>query len=133
VLLADDQRDVLEVARLMLDDQFRVVGTVQDGLAAIESAISLRPDVLVLDISMPVVNGIEAANYLRRLGSHIRIIFLTVHTDHEFVEAALLTGAFGYVFKASLVTDLVPAILAALEGDVFVSRAIQLHQAENHN
>ena len=127
VLLADDQAEMLEVINLVLSNEFRIVGTVDDGMTAIESAMNLRPDALVLDISMPEVNGIEVAYCLKRLGSQARVIFLTVHADPEFVEAALSAGAFGYVLKTSLVTDLVPAIWAAMQEKIFVSPSIQLH------
>jgi len=123
ILLADDQKEMLRVVKLILSDDFTVVGTVYDGMRAIELAASLHPDVLVLDISMPGTNGIEAACYLKEHGSEVRVIFLTVHSDPEFVEAALSAGALGYVLKASLTTDLVPAIRAAMRGSIFISRS----------
>ena len=126
ILLADDQKEMLQAINLILNEEFTVVGTVEDGLRAVELTTILHPDVLVLDISMPVVNGIEAAFRLKRLGSQVRIIFLTVHADPEFVEAALSAGACGYVLKTFLVTDLVPAIWAAMQGDIFVSPSVQL-------
>ncbi len=82
-----------------------------------------RPDVLSADISMPLLDGLQVARHLRTANSPTRIVFLTVHSDQDFVAAALSTGALGYVTKPSISTDLVPAIRKALEGNVFVSGA----------
>jgi DNA-binding NarL/FixJ family response regulator len=124
ILLADDQHEILEAVHSILsaDAEFAVVGTAEDGMHAVELAMNLKPDVLVLDISMPVVNGIEAARQLKKAASHIRVVFLTVHTDPEFVEAALTAGAVGYVPKAFIAAELVPALRAALHGEIYVSR-----------
>ena len=117
---------MLQTVVLILRDEFNVVGTAENGVRAVELATRLSPDVLVLDISMPVENGIEAACQLKTLGSSARVIFLTVHRDPEFVEAALSAGALGYVLKPSLATDLIPAIWAALHGDTFISPSMPL-------
>ena len=127
ILLADDQEEMLQAIIPILRDEFNVVGTAENGARAVELATRISPDVVVLDISMPMVNGIEAAGLLRELGSHARVIFLTVHKDPEFVDAALSAGALGYVLKPSLGTDLVPAIWAAMQGNIFVSPSMQLH------
>lgn len=128
ILLADDRHEILEAVNSILSTDFKVVGTAEDGMHAVELAMDLKPDILVLDISMPVVNGLEAASQLKRKASHIRIIFLTIHTEPEFVEAALATGALGYVLKAFVAAELVPAIWAALHGEIFISQAIDLPQ-----
>ena len=125
VLLADDQEEILRTVALILGDEFDIVGLAENGLRAVDLATRLSPDVLVLDISMPVVNGIEAACYLKELGSPARVIFLTVHSDPEFVEAALSAGALGYVLKPSLATDLVPAIWAVMQGRTFISLSMR--------
>jgi len=127
VLLADDQEEMVQTVFLMLRDEFDVIGTAEDGTLAVELATRLAPDVLVLDVSMPLLNGIEAAGRLKELGSHAKVIFLTVHADPEFVEAAFSVGALGYVLKPSLATDLVPAIRAVVQGDIFVSPSMRLH------
>jgi DNA-binding NarL/FixJ family response regulator len=124
VLLADDQKQILEAVKSILSSEFTVVGTAEDGMHAVDLALNLKPDILVLDISMPVVNGIEAACRLRGNASQIRIIFLTVHADPEFVEAALAAGALGYVLKAFVAAELVPAVWAAVHGEIFISRGI---------
>jgi CheY-like chemotaxis protein len=126
ILLADDQEEMLQTVNLILSDDFTVVGSVDNGLRAVDLAMTLRPDVLVLDISMPVVDGLEAARRLEELGSCARIIFLTVHVDCEFVEAALSAGALGYVLKPCLASELVPAIWTVLQGNIFVSPSMQL-------
>ena len=83
--------------------------------------MNLKPDVIVTDISMPILNGIEAANQLNDSGCTAKIIFLTVHSDPDFVRACLATGAFGYVVKSRITMDLLPAIQEALAGRIFVS------------
>jgi DNA-binding NarL/FixJ family response regulator len=125
VLLADDQEEMRRTVALILGTEFEVVGWAENGLRAVDLATRLSPDVLVLDISMPVVNGIEAACYLKEHGSSARVIFLTVHSDPEFLEAALSTGALGYVLKPCLATDLVPAIWAVMQGHTFISPSMQ--------
>jgi len=82
----------------------------------------LKPDVIVTDISMPILNGIEAADRLKESGCNSRIVFLTVHSDTEFVRRCLSAGAFGYVPKFRIANELIPAIRAALEGNIFVSQ-----------
>jgi DNA-binding NarL/FixJ family response regulator len=126
VLLADDQEEMLETVVLILRDEFNVVGTAENGGSAVELASRLSPDVLILDIAMPVVNGIEVAWRLKALGSQAKVIFLTVNSDPEFVDAALSAGAVGYVLKPSLATDLVPAIRAAIRGNTFISPSMRL-------
>lgn len=129
VVLADDQEEMLRTISLVLGNEFNIVGTADNGKHAVELATTLSPDVLVLDISMPVVNGIEAALRLRELGSHTRVVFLTVHRDPDFVEAARSAGALGYVLKDSLAVDLMTAIRTVMRGEIFTSPSLQLHLA----
>jgi DNA-binding NarL/FixJ family response regulator len=112
---------MVQTIALALANEFDIVGTAEDGKRAIELATQLFPDVLVLDISMPIVNGIEAAWRLKRLASPPRIIFVTVHTDPDFVEAARSTGALGYVWKECMARDLAPAVRAVVQGKQFTS------------
>ena len=121
VLLADDSPSMLQAARLILEPEFQVVGTVDDGQAVLEAMESLNPDVIILDISMGLMNGLEAARLLTRIGSKAKIVFLTVHKDQEFVEEAFSAGAVGYVIKPRLGTDLLVAVRNALMGHTFVS------------
>ena len=123
ILLADDHPGVLGVVQGLLEPDFDVVGAVDNGESLFEAAMKLHPDVIVTDISMPKLSGIEAANRLRESGSSSKIVFLTVHTDPDVVRAALKTGALAYVLKTSLTTDLLFAIHEALAGRAFVSPA----------
>lgn len=125
VVLADDQEEMRQTIMLILRDEFSIVGSAENGAHAVELATRLCPDVLVLDISMPVENGIEAAYHLKELGSPSRVVFLTVNTEPEFVEAALSVGALGYVLKQSLAMDLVPAIWAVMHGRTFISPSMR--------
>ena len=125
IVLADDHPEMLRTIALVLGNEFNIIGTAENGKRAVELTTTLSPDVLVLDISMPIVNGIEAASRLRAHGSRARVVFLTVNTDPDFVEAARRAGAVGYVLKESLALDLAPAIRAAIEGNSFTSPAMQ--------
>jgi DNA-binding NarL/FixJ family response regulator len=116
VLLADDNEAMLDRVAGLLATECNVVGTVADGQQAFDAAMELKPDVLVLDISMPVMNGIETARRLKEAGSETRIVFLTVHDDPYFVREALEVGALGYVIKLRIASDLVAAIKKAHAG-----------------
>jgi DNA-binding NarL/FixJ family response regulator len=124
VLLADDHEDFLAVLVRYLQPHFEIIRTVGNGQALLEEAARLVPDVVVLDIGMPVLNGIEAARKLKAMGCPARLVFLTIHTDEDFVRAALGTGALGYVLKSDLAADLLPCLREALVGRSFVSPAI---------
>jgi DNA-binding NarL/FixJ family response regulator len=121
VLLVDDNQTMLARAETVLAATCAVVGEAHDGEAAIAAAAALRPDVIVLDISMPEMSGLEVATRLRLAGSTAEIVFLTVHDDAEFVEAAQAAGGIGYVVKAKLATDLPQAVREAREHRPFVS------------
>ncbi len=121
VILADDHPDFLATAVRVLEPEYQVVKSVGDGQALIDEAAIVDPDVIVLDISMPVLNGLEACRQLKVKGSRAKIVFLTVHQDPDYVRAALGAGGLGYVLKPRLATDLFPAIIEALAGRSFVS------------
>jgi DNA-binding NarL/FixJ family response regulator len=121
VLLADDHGPIIERVRSILQSGFDVVGSVNNGRDLVSEAARLRPDVIVLDISMPGMTGIEAAQELREAKSTAKLIFLTVHERVEFVRACLAEGALGYVVKSRLAVDLLPAIHEALAGRRFIS------------
>ena len=123
VLLADHHIATLNQIRLELGGDFEIVGAVRNGRDAVDAVFTLAPDVLVTDISVPIVNGLQAATRLRRANSRTRVVFLTIHTDPDFVAAALSSGAYGYVTKAHMSTDLAPAIHEAMDGHVYVSRS----------
>lgn len=124
VLLADDHEDFLAIVVRHLEPHFEIVKTVGNGQALLDEVARLEPDLVVLDISMPGLNGIQAAAKLRAMGSGARIVFLTVHADLDYVHAALRTGALGYVLKSELASDLLPCLREASVGRSFVSPAI---------
>jgi DNA-binding NarL/FixJ family response regulator len=121
VLLADDHSVMLDRVGVLLSSSFEVVGAVTNGQEMISAGIRLNPDVIVADITMPGLTGIEAAQQLREAGSRARFVFLTIHIEHEFVDACVSLGALGYVVKSHMKTDLIPAIKAALTGRTFIS------------
>jgi len=122
VLLADDHQQMLDYVReLLTANGCDVIGVANDGQAALDAALQLHPDVVVLDISMPVLSGIQAAKRLRELDPNAKIVFLTVDRDDDFCRAALETGVLGYVLKPRLGSDLVPAVKQANLGLRFVS------------
>jgi DNA-binding NarL/FixJ family response regulator len=121
ILVADDHAGILERVSNLLDAHFEVVATVQDGLAAVDLTARLKPDLVLLDIIMPEMDGIRAAQEMRRQGSDAKVVFLTVQQDEEYVAAAFESGATAYVFKSRMHSDLVWAIDRALAGKVFVS------------
>ena len=124
ILLADDHRAMLERVKGLLAPEFEVVGAVDNGQALVEAAKDLDPDVLVVDISMPVLNGIDAVRQIRESGSKARVVFLTVHEDPDIVPACFDAGALGFVAKSRLASDLVPAIQFALTDHTFVSPSL---------
>jgi DNA-binding NarL/FixJ family response regulator len=128
VLLADDHQAVLSLVTAVLADECLVLGRVGDGYELLAEAQRLHPDVIVLDITMPRLNGIEAARQLRRSHAPARLVFLTVHEDADYAQASLDAGALGYVVKARLASDLLPAIRAALADRRFVSPTISLEE-----
>lgn len=121
VLIADDDRKILTWVSDLLRSRFEVVAEVTDGRAALEAAAKFDPDLVVLDIAMPELNGIQAARELQRLGLRAKIVFLTLYRDDDYVSAAFETGALGFVHKSRLHTNLIPALDHALEGYRFVS------------
>jgi len=121
ILLADDHKAMRERVVHLLEDEFEVLGALEDGQAVVNAALELKPDVCLIDISMPILNGIEVANELKQDGSTAKIIFLTIHEDPDFVQAALNTGASGYVVKSRIASDLLTAVRDVLAGRKFVS------------
>lgn len=125
ILLADDHQAMLDNVRILLGDDFEIVGTVNNGRDAVSETKRLDPDVLVIDISMPILDGLSAASELQSINARTKVVFLTVHADEDFVAAAFLSGASGYVAKADVATDLVSAIREVLEGRRYISPSIQ--------
>jgi DNA-binding NarL/FixJ family response regulator len=124
IVLADDHRVVAEGLRGLLDACYEVVGIVSDGRELLAAAKQLDPDVLVLDVSMPSLNGIEAAAQLRQEHSRAKVIFLTMHQEPMYAVLALEAGASGYVLKHAAASELVTAIQEALKGGTYLSPQI---------
>ena len=125
ILVADDHRAMLETLVGMLSSDFDIVAAVGDGLAAVTQAEHLEPDLLVLDIAMPGLNGIAAAAQLKRRGSTAKVVFVTNMRDREFIQESLTLGQVGFVIKDRLVADLLPAVRDVLAGKSFVSPSIR--------
>jgi DNA-binding NarL/FixJ family response regulator len=121
ILLADDHLEFLEAESVFLGPHFEVVGTASDGASLVSEAERLNPDVIVVDITMPVMNGIDAVHKLVESGSTAKFVFLTINTGEEFVKACLKEGARGYVWKSRMKAHLIPAIYAALEDLPYIS------------
>src|SRR3982750_1070288 len=121
VMLADDHLLVAEALRSLLADEFELVGVVQDGLEMIRVAEALQPDVIVADISMPHLNGIDAMAQLGRGAPRTRVVFLTMHSDVAYARRALEAGALGFVLKHSAPSELILAVKAALAGRTFIT------------
>ena len=126
VLLADDNKPLMERVAELLASSFDVVGTAGNGRDLVTQALQLKPDVIVVDISMPVLTGIEAVRQLRETGLNAKFVFLTIHNESEFLEACLEAGALGYVLKTQMTDDLIPAIHAAVAGKQYVSAAMSI-------
>lgn len=124
VLLADDHTLVLEGFKKLLEDHCEVIGAVEDGRALLEAAERLQPDVIALDISMPHLNGIDAAHHLRKLVPQAKLVFLTMHADPAYVSQAFKAGASGYLLKRSAGSELLQAIEAVLKGNYYVTSLI---------
>lgn len=124
VLLADDHPIVLERVTAVLQSGCDIVGTVSDGRTLIQEALRLNPDVIVLDITMPHLTGVEAARELRARGSTSKLVFLTIHQEQRFLDACLAEGAVGYVTKLRLNSDLLTAVKHALSGQQFISPSV---------
>lgn len=123
VLLADDHEATLEWVRIVLNSEFDIVRAVRNGRDAVAEVRRLDPDVLVVDISMPILDGLQAI-YELGIDCRTKVVVLTLHSDHDFLEAAFAAGASAYVVKSDLNNDLVPAIREALEGRRFISKSI---------
>ena len=121
VILADDHKIVTEGLKSLLEPEFELVGIVEDGRALLAAAEKLRPDVIVADISMPLLNGIDSVRQIKKAHDEIKVVFLTMHPDVTYAVSAFEAGASGYVLKHSAPTELVTAIRSALRGKTFVT------------
>ena len=121
ILLADDHRMVAEGLRGLLEPDYQLVGIVEDGRALLEAADKLMPDVVVADVSMPLLNGIEAVRQLKKKNPELIVVFLTMHLDVAYAASAFEAGASGYVLKHSAPSELLTAISCALKGRTYIT------------
>lgn len=133
ILLADDHREMRDLVVRLLGEEFEMLEPVADGRELLEKVSELKPDVCLLDISMPILNGIEAAVKLAESGCAAKIVFLTIHRDSDFVREALKTGASGYVIKTHMLSDLHTAVREVLAGRKFISPAVHYGQDSDLN
>jgi DNA-binding NarL/FixJ family response regulator len=124
VLLADDHKIVLDGLRSLLEPEFELAGTVGDGRALISAVEESRPDVIVVDISMPLLNGIDAVRQIKKLDKQVKVVFLTMHPDVTYAVRAFEAGASGYVLKHSASSELLTAIHEAMKGRTYVTPMI---------
>jgi DNA-binding NarL/FixJ family response regulator len=125
VFLADDNGDMLTDLRDELAGQFAISGTAANGEDALRDVLRFDPDVLVLDITMPRLNGLQVAEQLRACRCRTKILFLTIHEEVEYISAAFSAGARGYVSKRHLASDLIQAIRQVFDGHTFLSPSLQ--------
>ena len=130
ILLADDHTLFVEAFRKLLECTYDVVGTVEDGHALLAAAPALNPDVAVIDIGMPRLNGLEAGRRLKQMMPGVKLIFLTMNTDPDLAVEAMRLGASGYLLKTSAASELFQAIQAALKGSSYVTPKIQFGMQE---
>ncbi len=124
LLLADDHRMVAEGLKSLLSPEFELVGIVEDGRALVEAAQRLNPDVIVADITMPHLNGLDALGQLKKHNPHVKVVFLTMHQEVAYARRALEAGAAGFVLKHSAAVELVTAVRAALDGKTYLTPAL---------
>ena len=125
VLLADDNPEILDYAAQLLAPEFEVLGALPDGESVLRDFQRMKPDVVVLDISMGSLSGLEVARRLLQMGHQARIVFLTVHEEAEFICAAFGAGGAAYIVKSRLNSDLVDALHATLAGRIYLSPKLQ--------
>ncbi len=121
ILLADDHPDFLNLEVAFLKSHFELVGTASDGASLVSEALRLSPDVVVVDITMPKLSGIDAVHKLVQSGSTAKFVFLTMHNSEEYIQACLHEGTCGFVSKCRMKAHLIPAIKAVLEGLPYVA------------
>jgi DNA-binding NarL/FixJ family response regulator len=124
VLLADDHKIVLDGLKSLLEPEFELAGTVGDGRALVSAVQHLHPDVIVVDISMPLLNGIEAVRQIKKFDERVKVVFLTMHPDVTYAIRAFEAGASGYVLKHSASSELLTAIHEAIKGRTYVTPMI---------
>ena len=121
LLLADDHAILLDGVRKLLESEYEIVGSAADGRELVASALRLSPDVVLLDIGMPLLNGIEAARQIQRTAPHVKVVFLTQQSHKSYVQEAFRAGALGYILKQSAATELLQGLREVLQGRYYVT------------
>jgi DNA-binding NarL/FixJ family response regulator len=129
ILLADDHSEVLDALRALLDEVGEVVGAVTDGQALVEAAQRLEPDLIISDISMPELNGLDATRALQTCAPQSKVIILTVHREQTYVSLAFNAGARGYLLKRTAVAELPQAVLQVLAGERYIGQGLREERA----
>ena len=130
ILLADDHKLLLEACKTLLEPEFEVVGAVGDGRSLLRAAAELKPDLIVLDISMPLMNGLEAGRQLRAILPTVKLIYLTMNQDLDIVNEAFQIGATGYVVKSSAFSELRDSIRRGLLGKTYITPLVTKSMAD---
>jgi len=124
ILIADDHSLVAELCKRLLETEFDVIGTVSDGRALVRAASRLKPDVIVLDIAMPILNGLDAGQQVKEMMPGVKLVYLTMNTDVEVAAEAFRRGASGYLLKSCAAADIVLAVRDVLRGKSYMSRTM---------
>lgn len=130
ILLADDHSITLSGMRSVIGQEHELIGAVADGRSLVSEALRQRPQLIILDISMPMLNGIEAARQIHQTWPQAKLLFISMHSNAMYVREAMSTGASGYILKSSAAEELLPAIQTILEGGMYVSRSLGAAAAE---
>ena len=130
ILLADDHALTLEGIRAVLEPHHEIVGMVTDGRAMVDAALRLQPDLVVLDITMPLLNGIDAAVQIKKSLPGVKLLFVTMHVNPAYLEAALNAGGTGYVLKSAAREELLDAIKSVLNGHIYVTPSLSSEHLE---
>ena len=131
ILLADDHSLVLQGIRSLLETRYAVVGTAENGKALVEEALRLRPDLIVLDVSMPILNGIDAAKAIKKVLPCTKLIFLSMHASAVYLRRALEAGASGYVLKSGAAEELLSALERVRAGETYIAPAFGIGVIES--
>jgi DNA-binding NarL/FixJ family response regulator len=127
ILLGDDHPVFLDGSRALLETRYEVVGAAMDGRILVEAALSLKPDLILLDISMPLLSGLEGARRAKASLPRVKVLFFTMHSEQTYVQAAFEAGAAGYLLKSAASPELLTAVRKVLEGQIYVSSELSGH------
>jgi DNA-binding NarL/FixJ family response regulator len=131
ILIADDHTLVAELCKRLLENDFDVVGTVADGRALVRASSELKPDVIVLDIAMPVLNGLDAGRQVKKMLPAVKLVYLTMNPDADVAAEAFARGASGYLLKTCAATEMVLAVRDVLRGKTYMSKALSRDAVES--